>query len=173
MNDTFVTVVGNVVSDPTHAVTASGTHVTNLRIASTSRRFDRGSGEWRDGGTLFVKVTCWRALADNVAESVCKGEPVVVTGRLRIRTYTGRDEQRHLSVEIEATAMGHDLSRGCARFQRAQRVVAGRSDAGEEPSVPWTAPDVPQDDEREVGESRDDDAGSTSVPEVFAESVAA
>lgn len=124
MNDTYVTVVGNIVDTPRHVVTTSGAHVANIRLASTSRKFDRELGKWRDGNTLFISVSCWRSLADNVAASVDKGDPLVVTGRLRMRSYTGKEGQKRVTPEIEAHAVGHDLTRGVTRFQKAQRLVS-------------------------------------------------
>lgn len=91
MNDTYVTVVGNVVENPRYLATASGAHLASFRLASTSRRYDRQEGRWRDGDTLFLNVACWRWLGDNVAASVKKGDPLVVSGRLRMRSYTGKD----------------------------------------------------------------------------------
>lgn len=121
MNDTYVTVVGNLVGEPNHTVTAGGTHMVTMRLASTPRRYDASKGGWRDGDTLFVNVSCWRSLAENVAASVRKGEQIVVTGRLRMRTYTTKDGGRRTSVEIDAGAVGHDLSRGVSRFTKTQR----------------------------------------------------
>lgn len=138
MNDTYVTLVGNVVADPTHVQLESGVHVLSMRIASTSRRYDRALGEWRDASTLFLTVSCWRALAENVAASVGKGDPVVVTGRLRVRNYPGKEGGRRISVEIEATALGHDLSRGVARFQKAgSRTMVAERQAAEELADVW------------------------------------
>jgi single-strand DNA-binding protein len=79
MNDTYMTIVGNVVDDPRQRNTNAGHAVTNFRVASTSRRFDRESGQYVDNSTLFVNVTCWRALAENAGISLKKGQPVIVT----------------------------------------------------------------------------------------------
>jgi single-strand DNA-binding protein len=120
MNDTYLTIVGNVVSDPRFRTTGSGVSVASFRIASTSRRFDRDTGEWKDNEKLFVTVTCWRAMAENVARSLRKGQPVVATGRYYCREYT-KDEVLHASFELDATAVGHDLSRGVSAFTKAVR----------------------------------------------------
>jgi single-strand DNA-binding protein len=120
VNDAQITVVGNLTAEPRYLVTNNGTPLLSLRLASTPRRYDRETGMWRDGDTMFMTVTCWRALAANGQESLTKGDPVVVTGRLRLREYE-RDGQRRLSAEIEATTVGHDLSRGVARFDRTRR----------------------------------------------------
>jgi single-strand DNA-binding protein len=127
MNETVLTVVGNVATEPTLRSTSSGVKVASFRLASTERRFDKGLNGWRDADTLFWWVSCWRSLGENVAESVVKGQPVVVQGRLRERTYDDKDGQRRTSLEIEASIVGHDLSKGIATFRKAagvQRDVA-------------------------------------------------
>jgi single-strand DNA-binding protein len=120
MNDTFMTIVGNVVDAPRMRLTKSGHAVTNFRVASTSRRFDREHQRWIDNATLFVNVTCWRAMAENVAFSVHKGQPVVVTGRYYSREYELNETVR-VSYELEANAVGHDLTRGTSEFRKVIR----------------------------------------------------
>jgi single-strand DNA-binding protein len=122
MNDTYVTVVGNAVDAPTHRQLENGTSVCNFRVASTARRFDRESGKWADGDSLFLKVACWRQLAENVVHSVGKGDPVVVVGRLYTRSYEV-EGQRRSSYEMEAVTVGHDLCRGVSDFRRPARVA--------------------------------------------------
>lgn len=124
MNDTQMTIVGNLVESPKLRKTKNEHYVANFRIASTSRRFDREANAWVDGGTLFVTVTCWRALAENVARSLRKGQPVLVTGRYYQREYE-RDEALRVSYELDATAVGHDLSRGVATFDKVFRPAPG------------------------------------------------
>lgn len=126
MNDALITVVGFVAMEPHFEVLASGTSLMSLRIGSTPRRFDRDLGQWRDEDPMYLTVNCWRSLADNLQSCELKrGDPVIVTGRLRIREYT-KDGDPRFSAQIEATTVGHDLSRGVARFQRSQRSAAGR-----------------------------------------------
>jgi single-strand DNA-binding protein len=120
MNDTYLTLVGNVVADPKHRKTNTGTDLASFRVASTSRRFDRESGTWVDNETLFVTVTCWRGLALNVMESVRKGQPVIVTGRYYSRTYV-KDEITRVTYELAAEAVGHDLARGTSIFSKTFR----------------------------------------------------
>jgi single-strand DNA-binding protein len=120
MNDTWMTIVGNVVDEPRRRETKNGHTVTNFRVASTSRRYDREQERWVDNDTLYVTVTAWRAQGDNVAESLHKGQPVVVYGRYYTRDYRVNDQVR-TSYELEATAVGHDLSRGVALFTRMNR----------------------------------------------------
>jgi len=126
MNNSSVTVVGNVVSDVTVRDTGSGT-VATFRLASTDRRYDRGRGEWVDGDTIFVNVTCWRALGDNCARSLGKGTPVIVRGRLRQRTVErvfGEERVPTTYTDIEAVSVGPDLARGVAQFERVRTAVA-------------------------------------------------
>ncbi len=123
MNDVIVTVTGNVCHDVRHVVTEQGTHIASFRLASTPRRFDRHEGRWVDGETNYLTVTCWRHLAENVASSLGKGDPVIVVGRLQVRNWE-RDGMRGRSVEIDATAVGHDLTRGTSAFRRVNRFLA-------------------------------------------------
>ncbi|WP_156724716.1 single-stranded DNA-binding protein [Streptomyces apocyni] len=123
MNETMVTVVGNVASTPVYREVSSG-GVTRFRIAVTARRFDRAQQQWKDGATSFFTVWSWRTLAANVASCVTVGEPVMVQGRLRVRDGVREgdsDGRRWLSVDIDAVAVGHDLSRGTAAFRRVSR----------------------------------------------------
>lgn len=119
-NDTTMTVVGNVVDEPRMRLTKNGHAVTNFRIASTSRRYDREQETYVDNSTLFVTVTCWRNLAENVANSLHKGQPVVVTGRYYSREYRV-EEQLRIAYELEANAVGHDMSRGTSEFRKTIR----------------------------------------------------
>lgn len=123
MNETLVTVVGNVATEPETQSTGTGVPVTRFRLATTSRRWDAERGAWTDGPTSFYTVRAWRALAGHVKESVGLGEPLLVQGRLRIREEE-RDGRRFLAAEIEAVAVGHDLARGVSRFSRAAAVRA-------------------------------------------------
>jgi single-strand DNA-binding protein len=120
MYDTAMTVVGNVVDTPKLRRTKNGHWVANFRVASTPRRFDRDKNAWVDGDTLFVTVTAWRSLGENVAQSLRKGTPVVVTGRYCQREYE-KDESLRTAYELEAVAVGPDLSRGVATFERVSR----------------------------------------------------
>ncbi|SHN27256.1 single-stranded DNA-binding protein [Cryptosporangium aurantiacum] len=117
MNETITTLVGNVVDTPSRRTLDSGVSVTSFRVASTSRRFDRVTNRWVDGDSLYLKVTCWRSLAENTSVSLVKGDPVIVTGRLYTRLYEVA-ESRRAAYELEATAIGFDLNRGRATFQR-------------------------------------------------------
>lgn len=137
MNETQVTVVGNVATEPETTVTATGLTVTRFRLATTTRRYDTERGAWADGPTSFYTVRAWRTLAGNVKESVGLGEPLVVQGRLRVREEE-KDGRRYVSAEIEANAIGHDLSRGVSRFTRASSTALLRPEVTTVP-MPETA----------------------------------
>ncbi|WP_225799916.1 single-stranded DNA-binding protein [Streptomyces sp. NK15101] len=119
MNDTTVTLVGNVATAVEYRDTVAG-GVARFRFAVTARRWDRERGLWSDGNTSFYTVSAWRSLGANLAASVSVGEPLVVHGRLKVREEE-RDGQRKTFVDVDAVAVGHDLSRGTAAFRRAVR----------------------------------------------------
>ncbi len=123
INEAQVFLAGYVAREPRFRFTTRGISSATLRVACTPRWVDRETGEWTDGETSFVTVLCWRALADNVAKCLHKGEPVLVKGRLHVRPYE-KDGVSRLAVEIEATSVGHDLARGVASFQRPRRPAA-------------------------------------------------
>jgi single-strand DNA-binding protein len=115
-----MTVVGNVVDEPRMRLTKNGHAVTNFRVASTSRRYDRENGSYVDNSTLFVNVTCWRTMAENAQASLHKGQPVIVYGRYYSREYSV-NETLKIAYELEAMALGHDLTRGTADFRKTVR----------------------------------------------------
>jgi single-strand DNA-binding protein len=121
INDSHIDLAGFVASEPAFKRIAGGTSTAKLRVAYTERRFNRETGEWADGPTSFVTVLCWRTLADNVAVCLRKGEPVLVRGRPRVREYEGKEGASRIAVEVEASTVGHDLSRGVAHFSRTRR----------------------------------------------------
>ncbi|MFC8450796.1 single-stranded DNA-binding protein [Kitasatospora sp. NPDC057223] len=123
MNETLVTMLGNVASAVSYTQTTGGVPVANFRLVATERRYDRVKGEWVDGDTHWVTVVAWRWLAANLVSSLSKGDPVVVSGRLRIREWE-EGERRRSSVEIDARSVGHDLSRGTSAFRWAVRARA-------------------------------------------------
>src|SRR4051812_29177279 len=119
MNETFVTFQGWVGNEVVHRETPQGT-VANLRVGSTPRIRKR-SGEWVDGTTSWFSVTCWRTLADHVRDSVHKGDPVLVHGRLRADVWEREDGQTSTTYVVDATYLGHDLTRGTSAFIKATR----------------------------------------------------
>lgn len=128
MFDTYLTLIGNALTAPEWRRTSqSNTLVANFRVASTARRLDRESGRWIDGNSLRVRVSCWRRLAEGVASSVMVGDPVIVVGRLYTRDWTDPEGNARVTYEMEAVAVGHDLSRGRARFARNRPAVGTSS----------------------------------------------
>ena len=121
MNEAHITVVGWLAADPRYVATSTGTPLMSLRVGCTPRRFDRESGQWQDMESTFLTVNCWRGLAENVnASDMKRGDPVIVTGRLRVREYL-KDEHIRFSAVIDATTIGPDLTRGSAQFRRMRR----------------------------------------------------
>ncbi len=114
----YVTLVGFVARDPILRQTKQGTNVTDLRVGTTTRILDRTTGEWRDIDTSYYTVKCWRRLADHTRASLHKGDPVVVKGRFRTRSYEDKTGRLRTEIEIEADGIGHDLSRGISTYIR-------------------------------------------------------
>lgn len=112
-----VIVAGLVATTPRHLVTQDGLPITSFRLASSHRKFDRNQNKWIDGETNWFTVTGFRQLAINSAGSVAKGDRVIVTGKLRVRDWDN-GERAGTSVEIEADAIGHDMSWGSSVFTR-------------------------------------------------------
>jgi len=112
-----ITISGLVATAPRHIVTAEGLPITSFRLASTQRRFDRGSQRWIDGETNWYTISAFRQLAVNSATSVGKGDRVILSGRLRIREWESSDRSG-TNIEIEADSLGHDLTWGTAQFTR-------------------------------------------------------
>ncbi|MBF4607116.1 single-stranded DNA-binding protein [Curtobacterium sp. VKM Ac-1393] len=121
MND-IITVCGIVATEPRHLVTETGIAITSLRLASPSRRWDRASAAWVNGATNWYTVTAFRSLASNVFKSLKKGDRIVVSGRVRIRTWE-RDGRGGTSIEIDADGIGHDLAWGISNWVRVPRQV--------------------------------------------------
>lgn len=119
--DTIITLVGNLVDDPELRFTGSGVAVANFRVASTPRTFDRQANEWKDGETLFMSCSVWRQYAENVAESLTKGTRVVVTGRLKQRSYETQAGERRTVVELEVDEVGPSLRSATAKIARVSR----------------------------------------------------
>lgn len=120
MSDSTITVRGWLGADVTLRA-AGDVPVASFRLACTPRRYNRRTDTWSDGLTQWYTVTAWRALADNCAASLRRGDPVVVHGRLETRTYVNANNVEVLGFEIDAIHVGHDLSRGTTAFTRAQR----------------------------------------------------
>jgi single-strand DNA-binding protein len=153
--ETIITVVGNLTDDPELKFTPSGAAVANFTVASTPRTFDKQTNEWKDGDALFLRCAAWRQLAENVAESLQKGQRVVVTGALRVRQFERQDGSKGTSVEMNVDEVGPSLRYATAKVTKANRSsgdFGGNSGGGQsganKPSTgtnPWsTAPAAPQ-----------------------------
>jgi single-strand DNA-binding protein len=118
MNEAQITLAGYVATQPSWRETNTGRPNLTMRVAWTPRRMDRTTGEWTDGNTSYVTVICWRKLADNVATCLRKGDPVLVQGRLSVRSYEDKQGMPRIAVDVDAHTVGHDLNRGVATFQR-------------------------------------------------------
>jgi single-strand DNA-binding protein len=123
MNETIVTMCGNLVTDVRSTTTPGGVSFASFRMGSSSRRFDRRTQVWVDADPIYVTVNCWRALAENVSGSMARGEPVIVTGKLKMRSFTKDDGTTREVLEVEAAALGHDLTRGTSAFHRRKQEV--------------------------------------------------
>jgi single-strand DNA-binding protein len=135
--DTTITVVGNLTADPELRFIPSGAGVANFTVASTPRTFDKASGEWKDGEPLFLRCNIWRQAAENVAESLTRGMRVIVSGRLRQRSFEKDGEKRSV-MELEVDEVGPSLKYATAKINKATR-----SGEASTPQVddPWsTAP---------------------------------
>ena len=119
--DTVITIVGNVTGDPELRFTPSGAAVANFTVASTPRAFDRQSNEWKDGETLFMRCSVWRDAAENVAESLARGTRVIVTGRLKSRSYETKEGEKRTVLEMEVDEVGPSLRYATAKVARTQR----------------------------------------------------
>ncbi|TPW74589.1 single-stranded DNA-binding protein [Schumannella soli] len=129
MSDT-ITLTGLVGTEPRHVVTGDGLEITTFRLVSTHRRFDRVERKWIDGDTNWYTISSFRHLAGNVHGSVKQGDRVVVTGRVRLKEWT-KDDRSGVTVDIEADAIGHDLSWGTSVYSRVIRSSTTKSDGGE------------------------------------------
>lgn len=170
MNETYVTIRGRLVADPTARTTRTGAPMTTFRVATSSRRQVQGQpGVWEDTDTSFYSVTTFRALAANVAVSLRKGHPVTIHGRQRVTTYTKDDGSTGWDVEVVADAAGHDLTYGTAAFAKVGRPGEGEGvrqgpDGAQQPDSAHQAPEPPDyvmDDEpgRGLGEVGHPDSG--------------
>ncbi|GAA1707669.1 single-stranded DNA-binding protein [Kribbella sp. NPDC056951] len=128
--ETVVTLVGNLVDDPELRFTPSGAAVANFRIASTPRTYDRQSGEWKDGESLFLSCSVWRQAAENVAESLQRGMRVIVQGRLKSRSYDDREGQKRTVFEIDVDEVGPSLRSATAKVTKAMRSGPGGDGGG-------------------------------------------
>lgn len=144
--ETTITVIGNLTSDPELRFTPSGSAVANFTIASTPRTFDRQSNEWMDGETLFLRASVWREAAENVAESLTKGMRVIVTGRLKSRSYETKEGEKRTVIELEVDEIGPSLRYANVKVNRTQRGTQGGQGNGYQGSANRQPESGPQDD---------------------------
>src|SRR5207253_4286994 len=128
--ETTITVIGNLTDDPELRFTPSGAAVAKFRIASTPRTLDRASGEWKDGEPLFLACSVWRQAAENVAESLQRGSRVIVSGRLRQRSYETREGEKRTVIELEVDEIGPSLRYATAKVQKMSRSSGGSGGGG-------------------------------------------
>jgi single-strand DNA-binding protein len=123
--DTVITVIGNLTADPELRFTPSGAAVANFTVASTPRQFDRQTNEWKDGEALFLRCNIWREAAENVAESLTRGARVIVSGRLKQRSFETREGEKRTVVELEVDEIGPSLKYATAKVNKASRSGGG------------------------------------------------
>jgi single-strand DNA-binding protein len=145
--ETPITVIGNLTADPELRFTPSGAAVANFTVASTPRTFDRQSNEWKDGEALFLNCSVWRQAAENAAESLQRGMRVIVSGRLKARSYETREGEKRTVFEIDVDEVGPSLKYATAKVTKTTRSGGqggggGFSGGGEDPwaSSPQGAP---------------------------------
>ncbi|WP_439659587.1 single-stranded DNA-binding protein [Lentzea sp. HUAS TT2] len=140
--ETTITVVGNLTADPELRFTQRGAAVASFTVASTPRKFDRNSGEWKDGEALFLRCNVWRQVAENVAESVTRGSRVLVSGRLRQRSFETKEGEQRTVVELEVDEIGPSLRYATAKVNKVSRGSGGGQQPGgdggsESPGGSW------------------------------------
>jgi single-strand DNA-binding protein len=127
-NEAHVILSGRVANDPQYRMVGNDVPRLSMRVVWTTRRMDSATGEWVDGNTSGVNVTCWRKLAENLNVCLRKGDPVLVRGKLEVRPYVGKDGQPKTAVDVDAITVGPDLTRGVAHFLRVS-AMAGKTAA--------------------------------------------
>jgi single-strand DNA-binding protein len=136
--ETTITVIGNLTGDPELRYTTSGAAVATFTIASTPRTFDRQSTEWKDGETLFLRASVWREAAENVAQSLTKGLRVIVSGRLKSRSYETKEGEKRTVIELEVDEIGPSLRHATAQVIRTQRSSGQGEQSGGHPADDFT-----------------------------------
>jgi single-strand DNA-binding protein len=142
--DTPITITGNLVDDPALRFTQQGQRVASFRVASTPHYFDKTANEWRDGEGLFLTVNVWRQQAENVAESLTRGTRVVVTGRLKQRTYETKEGEKRTVLEVEADDVSVSLKFATAKVHKVTRSrteSGGKQSSGGAEADPWATTD--------------------------------
>lgn len=133
-----ITIIGNLTADPELRFTPSGQAVANFTVASTARFFDKQKNEWAEGDTTFIRCSVWREMAENVAESLAKGQRVVVTGTLKVRQYE-TDKGKGTSVECDVEEVGPSLKWASAKITRNDSRARGQAQRGPANADPWAS----------------------------------
>lgn len=128
MHSSTSIVTGNAASDVRFTTTSEGVPIASFRLAASERKFDRDTNKWTDSSVVFYSVACWRHVAENVASSIVKGDPLIVVGRTSLREWE-KDGRTGTTLDITADIIGHDLTRGTARFERSKRAADPEQDA--------------------------------------------
>ena len=128
--ETPITLIGNLTADPDLRFTPSGAAVANFTVASTPRTFDRQTNEWKDGDAMFLNCSVWRQAAENAAESLSKGMRVVVTGRLKSRSYETREGEKRTVFEVDVDEVGPSLRYATAKVTRTPSGSGGGQQGG-------------------------------------------
>ena len=144
--DTTITVIGNLTADPELRFTPAGAAVANFTVASTPRTFDRAKNEWIDGDALFMRCNIWREAAENVAESLTRGSRVIVSGRLKQRSFETREGEKRTVVELEVDEIGPSLKYATAKVNKADRKNGARTAATATQDDPWGSPPATTDE---------------------------
>ena len=121
MNETTVTVVGNLTDAPDLRYTPAGVALAKFTVASTPRLYDKTSGEYRDGEPLFLTCTAWRELAEHAAESLVKGARVVVIGRLRLSRWETDEGEKRSAYGLDVDEVGPSLRFAVAKVAKMTR----------------------------------------------------
>ena len=149
VGDVQVTFVGNLTGDPELRFTPSGAAVANFTVACTPRTFDSKTNEWKDGETTFLRCQVWRQYAENVAESLTRGARVIVTGKLKQRSYETKEGEKRTSIEVDVEDIGPALRTATARVTKTTgggNAAGGSAGAAAVSSDPWANAPVGSDE---------------------------
>jgi single-strand DNA-binding protein len=137
--ETPITVVGNLTADPELRFTPSGAAVANFTVASTPRTFDRQTNDWKDGEALFLNCSVWRQAAENAAESLTRGMRVIVSGRLKARSYETREGEKRTVFEIDVDEVGPSMKYATAKVTKTSRSGGGQGFQSGGGDDPWAS----------------------------------
>ena len=130
--ETPITIIGNIVAEPELRFTPAGAAVCNFRVASTPRRYNSQTNQWEDGEAMFLTCNVWRQAAENVAETLSKGMRIIVTGRLKQRSFQTREGENRTVFEIDVDEVGPSLRYATAQVNRNPREGGGNYGGGQQ-----------------------------------------